>query len=59
MLWWGYIHVDKSIHIKRYFNDGDINDARWSPFVEHVFEEFEASSREEAFKYIKEKVNVH
>lgn len=51
--------MDKSIHIKRYFNDGDINDARWSPFVEHVFEEFEASSREEAFKYIKEKVNVH
>jgi len=59
MLWWGYVHANDSIHVKRYFNQDDLNDARWSPFVKHVFEEFETSSREEAIEYIEEKINVH
>ena len=59
MFWWGYIHINKSMQVKRFFNQNDLDDAYESPFVEHVFEKFEASSREEAIKYIEEKVNAH
>ena len=59
MLWWGYIHINNSIQVKRFFSKDDIDDAYESPFAEHVFEEFEANSREEAIKYIEEKINAH
>jgi hypothetical protein len=52
MLWWGYVHINKSIQVKRFFNQIDIDDAYESPFVERVFEKFEANNREEAIKHI-------
>ena len=56
LLWWGYLHVegDKNIHVKRYFSPLDTEEAIESPFVKRVFYPFEADSREDAIKKIKE-----
>lgn len=35
--WWGYIHVDGSLHAKRYFDDACISEAAESPFVDTIF----------------------
>jgi hypothetical protein len=35
--WWGYIHVDGSLHAKVYFDEKDLNEAYGSPFVGIVF----------------------
>ncbi len=34
--WWGYLHIDGTVHVKRYFDDKDIEDARESDFVRVV-----------------------
>ena len=34
--YWGYIHINKTIKIKRYFNNLSIDDANESPFVLYV-----------------------
>ena len=53
--WWGYIHTNGSIQVKRYFGDPmDLAEARESPFVHKVFGPFDASSRHEATDKIKE-----
>lgn len=46
--WWGYRHVEGSIHVKRYFDDRDIGDAWDSDFVQMVTSPFAASNRAEA-----------
>lgn len=51
--WWGYVHVNGHIQVKRYFSRLDIDDAYESPFVDIVFEPFEVNSREEAIEHIK------
>lgn len=43
--WWGYIHENGSLHIRRFFDEESINDAYFSPFVKQVFKPFEADSR--------------
>jgi hypothetical protein len=51
--WWGYIHVNGSIQVKRYFSHLDLQEASESPFVERVYGHFHAGSREEAIHHIK------
>lgn len=45
--WWGYIHENNTIQVKRYFDKRDLQDAR-------VFSPFLASGREDAIEKIKE-----
>ena len=54
ILWWGYIHQNGSIQVKRYFSYLDLQEALESPFVERVYGHFHADSREEAINHIKE-----
>lgn len=48
--WWGYLHVNGSIQVKRYWDEKDLQEARESPFVQQVFESFSASDRQDAVK---------
>jgi hypothetical protein len=52
--WWGYIHVDGSIHVKRYFSREDLVEARESDFVQQVFGPWEVDSREKALEKMKQ-----
>lgn len=56
-LWWGYLHINGTVQVKRAFgnptlNERDLDEARESPFVSRVFSPFEAESREAAIKHI-------
>lgn len=52
MKWWGYRHVDGSIHAKRFFENRDIQEADESDFVAATTSPFEADNREEAIELI-------
>ena len=56
LTWWGYLHINGHIQVKRFFDSRDIDDAKESPFVEKVFMPFPAFSRENAIQQIKEKL---
>ncbi len=47
--WYGYSHVDGEIHVKRYFDRRDIEEARESIFVDAVTGPFDAEDRDSAF----------
>lgn len=51
--WWGYVHRNGSVHIKRYFGELDIEEAVESPFVAFVIGVVEAIGREDAEKKLK------
>lgn len=53
ILWWGYIHNNGSIQVKRYFDARDLDDARGSPFVLSVYGPFEAEGRDSAIEMMK------
>ena len=53
--WWGYLHMNGTIHVKRYFSQEDLIDAYESEFVHTVFQLFLAENREEAINIVKEK----
>lgn len=57
ILWWGYLHTSGTIHLKRYFSEEDISEARSSPFVQEVKQPFEASNRDEAYNILKNHFN--
>ncbi len=58
LLWWGYVHENGSIQVKRYWDDpSDIQDARESDLVLRVFTPFKANGREEAINYIINAIN--
>ena len=53
--WYGYTHVEGSIHVKRYDpvqGPGDIEEAQDSDFVESVLGPFQARTREDALKFM-------
>lgn len=41
--WYAYIHQDGTLHVKRYFGDGDIVEAHDSPFVVSITGPFHAT----------------
>jgi hypothetical protein len=58
--WYGYVHVEGSIHCKRYFSElsnGDIDEAIESDFVWAVHGPFKAESRSAALKILREVFN--
>jgi hypothetical protein len=56
LLWWGYLHQNRTIQAKRW--SGDVRDytedCEGNDFVVRVIEPFPADSREEAIKYIQD-----
>ena len=53
-MWWGYLHTNNTIQVKRYFERLDIQEAKESPFVQKVFGPFLANSREDAINKVKD-----
>ena len=52
LYWYGYRHIDGSLHVKRYSDFGDIIEASNSDLVDQVCAKFKADSREEAMRKI-------
>jgi len=52
--WWGYLHANGSIQLKRWLGDHAeyTTDCEGNPFVKKVVEPFEANTREEAMEII-------
>jgi len=56
--WYGYLHFNDTLHVKRYFGDrGDIDEAIESDFVALVKGPFKAESRQEALKILRRELN--
>jgi len=51
--WWGYLHSEGTLQVKRYFGPMDIQEANESPFCQIVVGPFNAKDREEAIKILK------
>jgi hypothetical protein len=52
--WWGYIHIDGTLHIKRYYTQTQILDALESDFVKFISGRVYAKDKAEATKLIQE-----
>lgn len=54
IMWWGYLHSNRTIQVKRWFGDHKdyTNDCENNPFVLRVVKPFEAEDRHEAEKII-------
>lgn len=48
LVWWGYIHTNGKLQIKRFFGKEDLTEAAESPFVVRVIGPVDADTREEA-----------
>jgi hypothetical protein len=55
--WWGYVHMNGSIQVKRYFDLRDLDEARESDFVARVFVPFLAQDRQSALDRLNRIVN--
>ena len=47
-LWWGYLHVNGSVLVKRFFDNRDLTEAHESPFVQAVCTPIPCKDRAEA-----------
>lgn len=58
IMWWGYLHSNGTIQVKRWFGDHKdyTEDCEGNDFVVQVVRPFPADSREEALKYIRKVV---
>jgi hypothetical protein len=52
--WWGYLHVDGTVHAKRYFDEKDIIEARESDFCAGIHGPFEIPSSGDAATFLME-----
>jgi hypothetical protein len=50
-MWWGYMHANGSLIVKRYFDERDIEEAKESPFVREIFGPIQAPNRQEAYSH--------
>lgn len=55
--WWGYLHTNGSLQVKRYFDQIDIDEAYESPFVSLIAGPWECDSREKALKKLKKAIH--
>lgn len=51
-LWWGYLHTNDQLQVKRFSDQKDIDEACASLFCKRVFQAFEAKGRQEAIEHI-------
>ena len=49
-LWWGYIHQNGKVNVKRFFDQKDVTEASTSDFVATVFLPRECKDREDALR---------
>lgn len=54
--WWGYLHTNGNIQVKRFFCYEDLTEASESPFVQRVSMVVLASSRDEAVEKVKKEL---
>jgi len=54
--WWGYIHVNGSLQVKRFFGWQDMEEADESSFVKKTAGPFEAKNRQDALTKLKEEL---
>lgn len=57
--WWGYRHINGSLHLKRFFDGGDLEEAFASPFVHSVYGPWKVPSREHALELLKKEIADH
>ena len=51
--WWGYVHINNSIQVKRWFGDyRDLEEAVESDFTETTYGPFLAAGRQQAIDHI-------
>ena len=56
-MWWGYVHANGSLQVKRYFGVMDLEEAKESPFVKYIVEPFSAEGRDDAYGILQIKAN--
>ncbi len=56
--WWGYIHTNGKFIVKRYFDWGEIEEAKESTFCTDIFGPTEANTRDEAIIKLKTMVDI-
>lgn len=58
-MWWGYLHSNGTIQLKRWFGDHEdyTGDCENNPFVQRVVKPFPADSREDALAVISAKLS--
>ena len=58
IMWWGYLHSNKTIQLKRWFEDihDYTTDCIGNEFVLKVVPTFEASTHEEAMNKLKQEI---
>ena len=52
--WYAYKHVNGHVHVKRYGDDGDLEECRSSSFVKRILPPYGAINREEAMRIARE-----
>jgi hypothetical protein len=55
-LWWGYLHQNGSLIIKRYLSEDDVLEALESDFCVKIFNPFWATTRQDALNQINNKL---
>ena len=60
IMWWGYLHQNQTIQVKRWFGDHEdyTGDCAGNDFVQQVVPPFAANSREEAVRIIVQKLSL-
>jgi len=60
IMWWGYLHKNGSIQVKRWFGDHKdyTDDCEGNDFVQRVVYPFEAQTREKALEIITQHLNA-
>jgi hypothetical protein len=58
VMWWGYLHQNNTIQVKRWFGDHKdyTEDCEGNDFVQRVVPPFSAMTREDAVKIITERL---
>ena len=54
--WWGYMHTNGKVQIKRYFSKLDLDEAHESPFCHLISDVVEANDRNEAETLIRKEL---
>ena len=54
--WWAYLHDSGGIHVKRFFSQRDIDEAKESPFVRAFTSPYPAANREAAVAIAEDKL---
>ena len=59
LMWWGYLHSNNTIQVKRWFGDHKdyTEDCEGNPFVVQVVRPFRADSRDHALEEIRRVLN--